>query len=32
MLSVRRVRELNARRKTAGVDGVVVVTAAGKPL
>jgi RNA-directed DNA polymerase len=30
LLSVRRVTELNAGRKTAGVDGVVVVTAPGK--
>jgi len=30
LLSVRRVTELNAGRKTAGVDGVVVVTATGK--
>jgi len=30
VLSVRRVTELNAGRKTAGVDGVVVVTAPGK--
>jgi RNA-directed DNA polymerase len=30
LLSVRRVSELNAGRKTAGVDGVVVVTAPGK--
>ena len=30
--SVRRVTELNAGRKTAGVDGVVVVTAPGKAL
>ena len=30
LLSVRRVTELNAGRKTAGVDGSVVVTAQGK--
>jgi RNA-directed DNA polymerase len=30
LLSVRRVTEQNAGRKTAGVDGVVVVTAPGK--
>src|SRR5665213_2378157 len=30
LLSVRRVTELNAGRKTAGVDNVVVVTAQGK--
>jgi RNA-directed DNA polymerase len=30
LLSVRRVTELNAGRKTAGVDGSVVVTAPGK--
>jgi len=30
LLSVRRVTELNAGRKTAGVDNVVVVTAPGK--
>ena len=30
LLSVRRVTELNAGRKTAGVDGKVVVTAPGK--
>src|SRR5271163_3051427 len=30
LLSVRRVTEVNAGRKTAGVDGVVVVTAPGK--
>jgi RNA-directed DNA polymerase len=30
LLSVRRVTEINAGRKTAGVDGVVVVTAPGK--
>lgn len=30
LVSVRRVTELNAGRKTAGVDGVVVVTAPGK--
>ena len=30
LLSVRRVTELNTGRKTAGVDGVVVVTAPGK--
>ncbi len=30
LLSVRRVTELNAGRKTAGIDGVVVVTAPGK--
>ncbi|MFZ0667800.1 MAG: group II intron reverse transcriptase/maturase [Acidimicrobiales bacterium] len=30
LLSVRRVTELNAGRKTAGVDAVVVVTAPGK--
>src|SRR5271163_2924627 len=30
LLSVRRVTELNAGRKTAGVDGAVVVTAPGK--
>ena len=30
LLSVRRVTELNAGRKTAGIDGPVVVTAAGK--
>jgi len=30
LLSVRRVTELNAGRKTAGVDGVIVVTAPGK--
>ena len=30
LLSVRRVTERNAGRKTAGVDGVVVVTAPGK--
>lgn len=30
LLSVRRVTELNAGRKSAGVDGVVVVTAPGK--
>jgi RNA-directed DNA polymerase len=30
LLSVRRVTEQNAGRKTAGVDGVVVVTAVGK--
>lgn len=32
LLSVRRVTELNAGRKTAGVDGVVVVTAPGKAM
>jgi RNA-directed DNA polymerase len=32
LLSVRRVTELNAGRKTAGVDGVVVVTAPGKAI
>jgi RNA-directed DNA polymerase len=32
LLSVRRVTELNAGRKTAGVDGVVVVTSTGKAL
>src|SRR4051794_31779977 len=30
LLSVRRVTELNAGRKTAGIDGAVVVTASGK--
>jgi RNA-directed DNA polymerase len=30
LLSVRRVTELNAGRKTAGIDGTVVVTAPGK--
>jgi RNA-directed DNA polymerase len=30
LLSVRRVTELNAGRKMAGVDGIVVVTARGK--
>ncbi len=30
LVSVRRVTEVNAGRKTAGVDGAVVVTAAGK--
>src|SRR5947199_6190183 len=30
LVSVRRVTELNAGRKTAGVDGQVVVTAPGK--
>lgn len=30
LLSVRRVTELNAGRKTAGIDGYVVVTAPGK--
>jgi len=30
LLSVRRVTELNAGRKTAGIDGAVVVTAPGK--
>jgi len=30
LISVRRVTELNAGRKTAGVDGMVVVTAPGK--
>ena len=30
LLSVRRVTELNAGRKTAGIDGNVVVTAPGK--
>ena len=30
LLSVRRVPELNAGRKTAGIDGAVVVTAPGK--
>jgi RNA-directed DNA polymerase len=30
LLSVRRVTELNAGRKTAGIDGTVVVTALGK--
>src|SRR5471030_2074815 len=30
LVSVRRVTELNAGRKTAGVDGVVVVTDQGK--
>jgi len=30
LMSVRRVTELNAGRKTAGVDGKVVVTAPGK--
>lgn len=32
LVSVRRVTELNAGRKTAGVDGVVVVTAPGKAM
>jgi RNA-directed DNA polymerase len=32
LLSVRRVTELNAGRKTAGVDGSVVVTAPGKAI
>jgi RNA-directed DNA polymerase len=32
LLSVRRVTELNAGRKTAGVDGKVVVTALGKAM
>ena len=32
LLSVRRVTELNAGRKTAGIDGTVVVTAPGKVL
>jgi RNA-directed DNA polymerase len=32
LISVRRVTELNAGRKTAGVDGQVVVTAPGKAL
>jgi RNA-directed DNA polymerase len=32
LLSVRRVTEVNAGRKTAGVDGKVVVTAPGKSL
>jgi len=32
LLSVRRVTELNAGRKTAGVDGVTVVTAPGKAM
>jgi len=32
LLSVRRVTELNAGRKTAGIDGNVVVTASGKAL
>lgn len=32
LVSVRRVTELNAGRKTAGVDGRVVVTAPGKAL
>ena len=32
LLSVRRVTELNAGRKTAGVDGRVVVTPPGKAL
>lgn len=32
LLSVRRVTEVNAGRKTAGVDGVVVVTAPGKAM
>src|SRR5881296_3060660 len=30
LLSVRRVTELNAGRKTAGVDGKIVVSASGK--
>src|SRR2546425_7303347 len=30
LMSVRRVTELNAGRKTAGVDGKVVVSASGK--
>ena len=30
LLSVRRVTEVNAGRKTAGVDGMVVLTAPGK--
>src|ERR1700730_13237749 len=30
LMSVRRVTEINAGRKTAGVDGFVVVTAPGK--
>ncbi len=30
VMSVRRVTELNAGRKTAGIDGTVVVTAPGK--
>lgn len=32
LVSVRRVTELNAGRKTAGVDGVTVVTAPGKAM
>src|SRR5438128_1061081 len=31
LMSVRRVTELNAGRKTAGVDGKIVVSAPGRP-